>query len=59
MVESEEVEMLVSLPNLALGSKMQGHVLTFQSIGKEDTADTYVKKTFFQHLVTAGICYKI
>ena len=58
IVEPEEVDMLVSLPNLALGNKMQGGA-SFQILEKRVQMRQSCEKAFFQHLVTAGNCYKI
>ena len=43
MVEPEEVDMLVSPPNLAFRNKMQGK-RELLGIGKEDTDDTIMRK---------------
>ena len=60
LVEPEEVNMLVSLPNLALGNKMQGG-MSFRILEKRVhmTHNCANEKASFQHLVTAGNCYKI
>ena len=58
MVALEEVEMLVSLPNLALGNKMQGGA-SFRILEKRVQMTQLCEKALFQHLVAAGNCYKI
>ena len=58
MVEPEEVEMLVSLPNLALGNNMQGSA-SFRILEKRVQMTQLCEKALFQHLVTAGNCYQI
>ena len=58
MMEPQYVEMLVSLPNLALGNEMQGGE-SFRILEKRVQMTQFVKKSSFQHLVTAGNCYKI
>ena len=58
MMEPEVVEMLVSLPNLALGSKMQGSA-SFRVLEKKIQITQLCEKTSFQHIVTAGNCYKV
>ena len=58
MVEPEEVEMLVLLPNLALGNNMQGRA-SFRILEKRVQMTHLCEKALFQHLVTAGNCYQI
>ena len=58
MVEPEEVEMLVSHPNLALGNKMQGSA-SFRILGKRIQMTQFCEKALFQHLVTPGNCHQI
>ena len=55
MVEPEEVEMLVSSPNLAFGNKMQGSA-SFLALEKKMQI---CSNTFSQHLVTARNSYTI
>ena len=57
-VEPEEVEMLPSPPDLALGNKMQGSA-SFRILEKSVQMTPLCEKTLFQHLVTAGNCYQI
>ena len=58
MVKPEEVEMLVSPPNLALGNKVQGSA-SFRILEKRVQMIQLCVKTLFQHLVTAGDCCNI
>ena len=57
-VEPEEVEMLPSPPDLALGNKMQGSA-SFRILEKRVNMTQLCGKTLFQHLVTARNCYQI
>ena len=58
MVDPEEVDMLVSPSNLALGNKMQGSA-SFRILEKRAHMTQLCVKTSFQHLVTAGNRYQI
>ena len=58
VVDPEEVEMLVSRPNLALGNKMQGSA-SFRLLEKRVQMTHLCEKALFQHLVSAGNCYPI
>ena len=56
--QSEEVDMLVSLRNLAFGNKMQGGA-SFRVLEKRIQMTQLCEKTSFQHLVIAENCYTI
>ena len=59
LVEPEEVEMLVSPSNLALGNKKQGSA-SFRILEKRVLmTQLWEKQALFQHLVTAGNLYQI
>ena len=53
IVEPEEVEMLISSPNRAQGNLM------VQSEAKFRVLEKKCEKALFQHLVTAGNCYRV
>ena len=58
MVAPEEVDMLVSSPNLALGHKMQGGA-SFRILEKRVQMTQLCETAIFQHLVTAANCCPI
>ena len=53
MVKTQEVEMLVSPPNLTPGNRMQGNT-SFRVLEKKIQMTQLCDKALFQHLGTAG-----
>ena len=59
VVEPEEVEMLISSPNLAQGNLMMQNEAKFRVLEKKVRMTPLCEKAFFQYLVTAGNRYQV
>ena len=57
-IPPEEVQLLVSLPTMALGNGMRENIVRFETLSSSIQLTQLCEKAHFQHRVTAGKKYK-